>query len=387
MPWKEQKIMDQKKEFVLRALSENIPFSGLCSEYGIARKTGYKWRKRFLEEGNIGLTEKSRRPNNSPNHLDEDTVIKIIALRHSHPSWGAKKIAKILEKSKDAPSLSSVYRILDKGNLLKRKRIKRAELNKGNLHQLITPDAPNDVWTIDYKGWWLTHDMKRCNPLTIRDLKSRYTLTITLTERQDADAVKGVLERVFKEYGLPKVIRSDNGTPFAAYNSPLGISSLSASWMALGILPDRIAPGKPYQNGSHERMHRDLKEDVQKVLHKDSCYYQRVIDQFCHDYNFIRPHEALGMVTPGEVYLPSKRRFTGYPDEIEYPMGMERRKVDKNGKIKLENQIIRITSALSGYHVGLSYLNRDTFRVWFSDFLIGEIDLVASSFYTVANRE
>ena len=387
MPWKEQNIMDQKKEFVLRALSENIPFSELCSEYGIARKTGYKWKERFLEEGSIGLTEKSRRPNHSPNHLDEDTVIKIIALRHNHPSWGAKKIAKILEKSKEAPSVSSVYRILDKGNLLKRKRIKRADLNKGNLHQLITPDAPNDVWTIDYKGWWLTHDMKRCNPLTIRDLKSRYTLTITLTERQDADAVKGVLERVFKEYGLPKVIRSDNGTPFAAYNSPLGISSLSASWMALGILPDRIAPGKPYQNGSHERMHRDLKEDVQKVLHKDSCYYQRVIDQFCHDYNFIRPHEALGMVTPGEVYLPSPRRFTGYPEEIEYPIGIERRKVDKNGKIKLENQIIRITSALSGYHVGLSYLNHDTFRVWFSDFLIGEIDLVASSFYTVANRE
>ena len=137
------------------------------------------------------------------------------------------------------------------------------------------------------------------------------------------ESVKAVMERAFREYGLPKVIRSDNGSPFAAHNSPLGISKLSAMWMALGILPDRISPGKPYQNGSHERMHRDLKADIQKPKKGDTQYYQTLIDEWCHDYNFTRPHEALGMVTPSTVYKVSPRKFSGFIDEIEYPSGYE----------------------------------------------------------------
>ena len=391
MPWREQRIMDQREEFVLRVLSEEVPFSRLCQEYGIARKTGYKWKKRFLEEGKSSLFDQSRKPKNSPNALSEDAVIKIIQLRHHHPTWGAKKIAKIIANKaslRDAPSVSSVYRILDKANLLKRKRFHKTKtLNKENLHQLIEPANPNDVWTIDYKGWWLSEDIKRCNPLTIRDLKTRYTLAVNLTPRQDTHSVKKVMAKVFTEYGLPKIIRSDNGSPFAAYSSPLGISRLSAMWMTLGILPDRISPGKPYQNGSHERMHRDLKQEVQKRTRGSIRYYQRIIDQWRYDYNFIRPHEALAMVTPATVYTPSPRKFDGYIDEIQYPSGFERRKVDNNGYIKWENQSIRISSAFGGYHVGLAYEDEHTLKVWFSDFLIGQIDLVSSSFYTVANKQ
>jgi transposase InsO family protein len=387
MPWRNKSIMDQREEFVLRALNEAVSFSQLCEDYGISRKTGYKWKERFLNQGKPGLIDQSRKPDTSPKELSEDIVIKIIQIRHNHPSWGAKKIAKIIENTSgpgEAASISSVYRILDKANLLRRKRTYKSEpLNKENLHQLIEPQEPNDVWTIDYKGWWLSADIKRCNPLTIRDLKSRYNLDIRLTQKEDTESVKAVMETVFKEYGLPKVIRSDNGAPFAASNSPLGLSQLAVSWMALGILPDRIDPGKPYQNGSHERMHRDLKADVQKTRKGDISYYQSLLDEWRHDYNFVRAHEALGMVTPSKVYTLSPRKFEGYIEEIAYPNGYERRKVDNKGCIKWSNQIIRISTAFQGYHVGLTYEAENLLRVWFSNFLIGEIDLVSASFYTL----
>ena len=390
MPWREISVMDQKEEFVLRALAEDMPFTMLCREYGIARRTGYKWKRRFLNEGRSGLIDRSRRPDSSPSALSEETIIRIIRIRSSHPSWGAKKIARIIEgntQSQDTPSVASVYRILDKANLLKRKRsYKVRELHKENLHNLIEPSKPNDVWTIDYKGWWMSEDIKRCNPLTIRDLKSRYTLAVRLTPKQDTQSVADTLEHVFSEYGLPRVIRSDNGPPFATQNSPLGINRLGAMWMALGIIPDRIAPGRPYQNGSHERMHRDIKEEVQKRNRGDIRYFQDILDEWRYDYNFKRPHEALGMVTPATCYTPSPRKFKGYTEEVYYPLNLERRKVSKNGCIKWDNEIIRISSAFGGYHVGLGYEDEYTLKVWFSDFLIGKIDLVSSSFYTVSNR-
>jgi putative transposase len=188
MPWREISVMDQKEEFVLKTLAEDIPFAMLCREYGIVRKTAYKWKRRFLNEGRSGLIDRSRSPDSSPSALSEETIIRIIRIRSSHPSWGAKKIARIIEgntQSQDTPSVASVYRILDKANLLKRKR--------------------------SYKGWWMSEDIKRCNPLTIRDLKSRYTLAVRLTPKQDTQSVADTLEHVFSEYGLPRVIRSDNG--------------------------------------------------------------------------------------------------------------------------------------------------------------------------------
>ena len=390
MPWREISVMDQKEEFVLRALAEDMPFAMLCREYGIARRTGYKWKRRFLNEGRSGLIDRSRRPNNSPRALSEDTIIRIMRIRSSHPTWGAKKIARIIEgntQSQDTPSVASVYRILDKANLLKRKRsYKVRELHKENLHNLIEPSKPNDVWTIDYKGWWMSEDIKRCNPLTIRDLKTRYTLEVKLTLRQDTESVAHTLEQVFSEYGLPRVIRSDNGPPFATQNSPLGINRLGAMWMALGIIPDRIATGRPYQNGSHERMHRDIKAEVQKRNKGNIRYFQDILDEWRHDYNFERPHEALGMATPATCYTPSPRKFKGYIEELEYPLNLERRKVCKNGYIKWDNERIKISSAFRGYHVGLDYEDEYTLKVWFGNFLIGKIDLVSSSFYTVSNR-
>ena len=389
MPWREESIMDQREEFVLRAIAKEKSFQKLCDEYGITRATGYKWRDRFLDQGKAGLFDMSKRPLNSPAQLGEDIVIKILQIRDAHKSWGAKKIEKILENDKtikENPSESSIYRILKKADRIKEKRVRKTDANKENLHKLIEPKEPNDVWTIDYKGWWLSSEIKRCNPLTIRDLHSRYNLDIRLTVRQDTESAMAAMEKVFKEYGLPKVIRSDNGSPFAAHNSPLGISRLSAVWMSLGILPDRIKPGTPSQNGSHERMHRDLKKDVQKEYTGTVQYYQNIIDEWNNDYNNLRPHEALGMQTPASVYTSSPRKFNGFVDEIIYPSGFERRKVDKNGIIHWENQLINVSSAFQGFHVGIKYIDEYILQVWFSDFIIGEIDLVSLSFYTVSDK-
>lgn len=389
MPWKEINQMDQRTEFIHRALTETVPFSELCKEFNISRKTGYKWKQRFFENGYNGLFNLSTRPHSNSNQLPEDTVIKIMQIKLTHSSWGARKIQSIFEKSYpllDVPSESSIKRILDKAGLVKKKRVKRVNPSQNLLRQMIQPDNPNDVWTIDFKGWWYSLDNNKCLPLTIRDEKSKFIHEIRLMKDQTTDAVKDVFVNVFKKYGLPKVIRSDNGSPFAAYNSPLGLSRLSAWWMSLGIIPDRIKPGCPYQNGGHERMHRDLKMEVQKQYKVNLSLYQTIINEWRTKFNIIRPHEALNYKTPAEVYTPSPIKYDGDVDEILYPYNFESRKVSSSGAIKIKNTGVFITTALAGYNVGLEFQNDNRLSVWFNKFLIGEIDLHSYSFHTIQER-
>ena len=389
MPWKEINLMDQRLEFVHRALTETIPFSTLCKEYNISRKTGYKWKQRFLDSGYSGLSNQSTRPNSNPNQLSEDTVIKILQLKFAHPSWGARKIQRIFEKSYpfiDVPSESSIKRIFDKAGLVKKKRVSRVNPSQDLLRQMIQPDNPNDVWTVDFKGWWYSLDKNKCLPLTIRDEKSKFIHDVRLMKNQTTEAVKEVFLDTFKKYGLPKVIRSDNGSPFAAHNSPLGLTRLSAWWMSLGIIPDRINPGCPYQNGGHERMHRDLKMEVQRQYKANLSFYQNIINEWRNEFNTIRPHEALNYKTPFEVYTPSSLKYRGDVDEILYPFNFESRKVSSSGAIKLKNIEIFITNALAGYQLGLELKEHNRLNVWFNKFLIGEIDLQTYSFYTIQER-
>lgn len=381
--------MDQKKEFVHRALTEAIPFSELCKEYDISRKTGYKWKQRFLENGYSGLFDQSTRPLNSSNQLPEDIVIKILQIKLAHPTWGARKIKRIIERSSpsvDIPSESSIKRVLDKAGLVKKKRVARVNPSQDLLRQMIQPEKPNDVWTIDFKGWWFSLDKSKCVPLTIRDEESRFIHEVKVMRDQTSDAVKDVMADVFTKYGLPAVIRSDNGSPFAANNSPLGLTRLSAWWMSLGILPDRIDPGCPYQNGGHERMHRDLKDEIQKQDKRNFSFYQSIIDEWRIEFNTIRPHEALNYKTPAEVYTPSLVKYNGDIDEIIYPFTFESRKVGSHGTIKLKNTEIFVTSALAGHHIGLELQDGNCLSVWFNKFLIGEIDLQSYSFYTIQKR-
>ena len=277
-------------------------------------------------------------------------------------------------------------RVFDKAGLVKRKRVKRVNPSQNLLRQIIQPDNPNDVWTIDFKGWWYSLDNNKCLPLTIRDEKSKFIHEIRLMKDQTTDAVKDVFVNIFKKYGLPKVIRSDNGSPFAAYNSPLGLSRLSVWWMSLGIIPDRIKPGCPYQNGGHERMHRDLKMEVQKQYKVNLSLYQTIINEWRTKFNTIRPHEALDYKTPAEVYRPSPIKYDGDVDEILYPYNFESRKVSSSGYIKIKNTSIFITSALAGYNVGLELQGDDRLSVWFNKFLIGEINLHSFSFNTIQER-
>ena len=389
MSWEEFNKLDQRKEFAIRAMTERISFSELCNEYGISRKTGYKWKQRFCENGYAGLSDLSKKPHKHPSQLSEDTIIQIVQLKQAHPNWGARKIQTLYEKAnktKDVPSESSIKRIFDKAGLVKKRRIRRVPEGQNTLRQMIQPLELNDVWTVDFKGWWYCEGKEKCQPLTIRDEISKHIHEIKLLQTQKTEPVKEVFQTVFKKYGLPKVIRSDNGSPFAAPNGILGLSRLSVWWMSLGILPDRITPGCPQQNGGHERMHPDLKREIQLKQRGKLTFIQTVIDEWRQEYNNIRPHESLGMQTPAEVYKRSERKYNGDIDELIYPIGFERRKISSDGMIKFNNIKIAITSALAGYYVGLNYIDSHRMSVWFNEFLLGEIDTRTYSFYAIKNR-
>ncbi len=382
MPWKETNVMELKTEFVLRSLIESIPFRTLCQEYGISPKTGYKWRQRFRESGIEGLHELSRRPLNSPNKLDEDTICEIVKIKESHRGWGARKLLKVYTRKKSdirPPSESSVQRILTKCGLVQKRKIRSSD-KCGRIQNRIKPKAPNDLWTVDFKGWWYTKGGDRCEPLTVRDDFSCFLLCVEAVENARTETIKAHFERIFTIYGLPKVIRSDNGSPFAGRRSPLGFSRLSAWWVALGISLDRNRPGHPQDNHRHERMHQDISKEVEHAIKGDLKTYQAELAAWQNIFNWDRPHESLQMKVPGEVYQKSTRLFKGTPEKLEYPGGYVVRKVDCNGCINVDTAVIRIGSAFRGWDVGLKPIAPVNFVVWFGDIRLGHLNLETESF-------
>jgi len=382
MPWKESSVVSEKSKFLDQFLTEDLPFTELCAQFGISRKTGYKWVGRYEERGHGGLMDQSRRPLVSANAISEDAIIQTITTKQKHMTWGPKKIRQVLIRNLGegaAPSVSSVHRVLKKANLVKKRRI-RSVRPEGRIQNRIEPKESNDVWSVDFKGWWMTIDSRKCTPLTICDGASRLIIRAQRVDNMTTEAVRAVFESAFVECGLPKVIRSDNGTPFATATGIHGLSRLSVWWMALGILPDRIDPGQPSQNGRHERMHRDLKAEVQPLL-VDLAQSQAALDVWRKEFNEERPHEALGMKTPAEVYTPSPRKYEIF-DELQYPEGFLPRKVCSGGKIKLAGARIHISTVFAGYHIGLKPMDDKTMAVWFGEFHIGTIDLMTVSFST-----
>lgn len=388
MPWQEHDVMDQRTEFVLRVIRGSERFGAICREYGISRKTGYKWKERFLEEGLSGLGDESRRPKNSPTELSEAMVCAMVKLKLAHPGWGPRKLRAVLERTLSAaelPSESSFKRVLGKAGLVTRRRRVRSDQG-GRVQTPVRAERPNQVWTIDFKGWWYTRNRSRFEPLTIRDAFSRYVLCARALDNACTETVRTAMTRVFERHGLPEVIRSDNGSPFAARHSPLGLSRLSAWWLALGIDLDRIQPGRPDQNGGHERMHRDLAVEVEGRVEADPATQQAALEVWRRTFNEERPHEALGMRVPQDVYESSPRKYDPTPVELEYPAECLVRKVMRPGTVTLRHRSVNISAALGGWDVGLEPIEARRYAVWFCRLRLGELDLTTEKFHAVRSH-
>jgi putative transposase len=380
MPWKTSNVMDQKEQFVIESLQHGVKFAAICRQYGISPVTGYVWRERFLREGRAGLYERSRRPRGHPDQLKEEMICEIVRLKHTHRTFGPEKVRAVYERAHgSAPSLSSFKRVLAKAGLVQPRRVRRRAEPMSRPAVVLRPTAPNQIWSTDFKGWWPTAE-GRCEPLTVRDCYSRFVVGVTAMATTRTAAVRQQFERWFEQYGLPQVIHTDNGAPFACTRSPLGLSQLSAWWVALGIQLSRGRPGHPQDNGGHERMHRDLEEAVQPAITHAGVCAQALLDQWQHEFNCVRPHRALGLRCPNEVYCPSARRYVGTPELIDYGPSFESRRISSTGSIMLHRQHYFISGALKGWNVGLKPLAADSFELWFDCLLLGHLDLKAARF-------
>jgi putative transposase len=375
MPWQENCPMDEKMRFVAALRVEEENMTELCGRFGISRKTGYKWQQRYREQGPSGLEERSHAPHVMPWAISVAQAEAITGLRNEHPSWGPKKLrAKLAQRAPEQewPALSTI------GELLKRQGLsqprKRRPHATPSAMPLRTATSANDVWCIDFKGWFHTGDGARCDPLTVSDAFSRYLLCSRVMSAPRYENCRTELERVFREYGLPEVLRSDNGTPFASVGAG-GLSRLSVWWIKLGIIPERIEPGKPQQNGRHERMHRTLKAECAKPPALSLRAQQRRFDEFRAEFNYQRPHEALGQTAPAQHYAPAPRQYPKKLEDPTYPATCELRRVRTNGEIHWQGALVYISEALTGELVGLSEDedNLDA-AVYFGPVLLGVID-------------
>ena len=394
MPWiTNQPIMNLRASFAIKA-QDTQNFSELCHEYGISRKTGYKWLAIYSKEGVARMQDASRRPKASPNALSEEQVCRIVRLRQAHPAWGARKLQEIYRRSYgEPPSESSFKRVLERCALVT-KRPKRRISNTGAiLNTGRKALAPNDIWTIDFKGWWYDAEGKS-NPLTVRDEFSRYILELRHVDNGTTDAVKRALEQVFERCGLPKAIRSDNGSPFACTRSLKGISQLSAWWLALGIELERSRPGCPQDNGAHERMHADLMREIESIAKRRLKADQADVkhgarkagfDLWRKEFNEERPHEALEMKMPSEIYRKSERRYQRGEFDLDYE-GMETRKVQATGSIRMKGVSYFLTRSLSGWEVGLSY-EKGGYAVYFCKLRLGTLEPETASILPTAAPE
>ncbi len=329
-----------------------------------------------MGKGLAGLAEESRRPRSSPLRLDEEVVWEIVRLKVAHPRWGPRKIRELYARRDGAAaSESSFKRVLEAAGLTVPRKRRRAS-EAGRLSSGRKAQASNEVWTVDFKGWWYGAGGQRCEPLTVRDEHSRFLLELRAMENARTESVQNRFERIFERHGLPEAIRSDNGTPFASRQAVHGLSRLSAWWVALGIDLERGRPGHPQDNGAHERLHRDRSMELQ-CLGQDAS--QDALDLWRQEFNSQRPHEALGMRCPAEVYQASSRKYQGSPQELIYP-DMATRSVNRSGQISWQAQPLFITTSLAGWSLGLKTTAEKLIEVWFARLLLGWIDPTTDRF-------
>lgn len=374
MVWKEVSMDQQKIEFIEEVLKKDIPFYDICRKFGISCKTGYKWYNRFLDKGLEGLKDLSRAPHSHPNQIDSATVDIIISIKKQFPYWGPRKIHARLKchyPELEIPSKSSVDNIL-KNNHLTIQRINRRRV--ASTAPLGHCSDVNDIWSYDFKGWFLTADGKKCEPLTITDAHSRYLLKCSLIKNKTAKSVWNIFEDAFREYGLPLRVRSDNGPPFAT--TGVGrLSQLSILFIKAGVIPEWITPGKPQENGRHERFHLTLKKETASPPAQTLAAQERLFKDFKDYYNNHRPHEALGLQTPADVYKLSFRKWDGVLRSPEYDEGYEKRKVMKCGSIGWLGKNYFISETLYGEYVGILPIGEGLYHIEYGSILLGIIDL------------
>ena len=373
MPWTETCAMNERMCFVSAYLDGAESISALCREFAISRKTGHKWLARYRSEGIAGLEERSRAPHGNPRAMASDVIEAVVAVRLRHPTWGPDKVKAYLERTAPEsswPSASSMGRQFAKAGLVRRR--KRRVRTPGMGHPLALCLASNDVWCIDFKGWFLTADGIQVDPLTLSDQYSRYLLCCEAVGRCDESHVWPHLSAAFLEHGLPKVLRSDNGPPFASRGAA-GLSRLAGKLIKVGVLPERIEPGKPQQNGRHERMHLTLKQETASPP-ADSLAEQLVrFRDFQQVFNHQRPHQALGQIPPADVYSPSPRSWDGQLRSPDYHQSCQVRKVRSNGEIKWKGRTAFVSSALKGEPVGLWRIGENNWLVKYGPIILGTI--------------
>lgn len=353
MSWRETCAMDERVSFVSEALLGRETMTELCARFSISRKTGYKWLSRYHDEGPSGLMDRSRAPKRHGRAMAPEIAEEILRLRRARPSWGPRKLrAYLAEHAGDRvwPSASSMGDLLRAHGLSEPRR--RAARLPGPLS---TPFAEvreaNDLWCIDFKGWFRTGDGRRCDPLTVTDAHSRYLLLCKIVEPSSAP-VEAAMRALFERCGLPKAIRSDNGPPFAS-GGPGGLTRLTLGWLKAGIALERIEPGKPQQNGRHERFHLTLKQETSRPPAASPAEQQERFDAFCRSYNSERPHEALGQKTPAGLWRASPRRYPSQPLEPWYDAHFAVRKVRSSGEIKWAGRSYFISETLVAENVGI----------------------------------
>lgn len=373
MTWKETNVMDERVSFIGDWLSGDYSKTSLCTAYGVSRPTGDKWIRRYEQEGLEGLKERSRAPHSHPATVTGVIRDKIIETKLSHQAWGPKKVMDWLRRNYPEelwPVDSTAGEILRRAGLVKRRWPRR------RVAPYTQPfgacQTTNAVWSADFKGDFGLKNGPRCYPLTISDNYSRYVLACRALTRTPYETVRPWFEWVFREYGLPEAIRTDNGPPFASLALG-GLTRLSVWWIQLGICPERIKPGKPGQNGRHERMHRTLESGVHPIQSTITAQ-QRQFDRWLVEYNWERSHEALGRKTPGSVYCSSNRPYLTKKPEIEYNSEMIVRQVRQNGEIKWCGEKIYIAEVLQKEPIALKQVDENRWEIYYSFQLLGYLD-------------
>ena len=374
MPWNESTRMDERRAFVMACLSGHFTITDLCERADISRRTGYKWLDRFVEEGEAGLVDRSHAPHRCPHKTSNEVAQQLLALRRAHPFWGPRKLLQYGKRRWPEvhwPSHTTAAVLLREASLVKPRRRRPQVPRTGQPAR--PPAAPNELWTVDFKGQFRTGDQRYCYPLTVLDLHSRYLLGCRALLKTHVTPTDAAMDRLFRKYGLPEALHFDWGSPFAG-SGLAGLTRLSLKWLKLGIRLERSRPAFPQDNACHERMHRTLKAETARPAAQTLSAQQRRFDRFCHDYNTERPHQAIGDRTPHELYRSSLRPYPRHIPDPHYPHHFLARRVSPRGELHLHRRDWFLGSVLARETVGLEEIDDGVWFIYFGPTQLAYLD-------------